>query len=322
MAHPNAIKGNTYASPIGSGQCDGQGIYFLTDGEPNNASGNGVADNATTSIMNAALGANRLSLNRQLCSINGNPVDIISAGSRYASTGRTGYPQWECIGEFAKVLTSKDNKVGKPILTATVGFGKVFEDAGRYKTNKEVVDLFTGEKSTRNIYDCSRIKNRDAKNLCYLGERGHGYGQGGFYYAESSKDVARSIVEFVTSVTGSISAAPSGTVAVPTDPLSIASLQPYAYLPMLQANIADAPATWPGNLKKYHTLNGTLYGRDGVTRLYQTAGGSTFPYATNPRALDIWQKGDAADGAITTGVAMHACPRLRQTTRIPCVQSM
>lgn len=309
MAHSNAIKDNTYASPIGSSQCDGQGIYFLTDGEPNNASGNGVADNATTSIMNAALGANRLSLNGGLCSINGKPRDIISAGSGYASARSTiGHPQWECIGEFAKVLTSKDNKVGKPILTATVGFGKVFEDAGRYKTNKEVVDLFTGEKSTRNIYDCSRIKNRDAKNLCYLGERGHGYGQGGFYYAESSKDVARSIVEFVTSVTGSISAAPSGTVAVPTDPLSIASLQPYAYLPMLQANIADAPATWPGNLKKYHTLNGTLYGRDGVTRLYQTAGGSTFPYATNPRALDIWQKGDAADGAITTGGSYARLP--------------
>lgn len=309
MAHSNAINGNTYVSPIGSSQCDGQGIYFLTDGEPNNASGNGVATNATTSIMNAALGANRLSLNGGLCSINGSPRDIISAGSGYAGASNTiGHPQWECIGEFAKQLASKENKVGKPILTASVGFGKVFESANANKKTMQVTDPITGERSTRDVHDCSLITQRDARNLCYLGERGHGYGQGGFYYAESSTDVARSIVEFVTGVTGSISAAPSGTVAVPTDPLSIASLQPYAYLPMLQANIAEAPATWPGNLKKYHTLNGTLYGRDGTTRLYQTAGGSTFPYATNPRALDIWHQGNVADGAITTGGSYARLP--------------
>ncbi|WP_029103443.1 pilus assembly protein [Moraxella caprae] len=316
MAHSKAIKGNTYVSPMGDSQCDGQGIYFLTDGEPNNASGHGVALDATTSIMNAALGANRLSSNRGLCSINGNPRDIISSSSSYAGlTGTIGHPQWECIGEFAKQLASKENKVGKPILTASVGFGRVFKSASTNKKTMQVTDPITGEKSTRDVHDCSLIRQRDARNLCYLGERGHGYGQGGFYYAESSDDVARSIVEFVNSVTGSISAAPSGTVAVPTDPLSIASLQPYAYLPMLQANIAEAPATWPGNLKKYHTLNGTLYGRDGATRLYQTAGGSTFPYATNPRALDIWQQRGAADGAITTGGSYARLPAPTATNK-------
>ncbi|WP_181814387.1 PilC/PilY family type IV pilus protein [Moraxella lacunata] len=312
MAHANAVKDNAYDSPIGNGQCDGYGIYFLTDGEPNNGSGNGVGSTVTTSIMNAALeGTSSVSMSNGVCRINGQPSSIISSGSAYVSRYTTsGHPQWECIGEFAKLLAEANNKVKKPILTATVGFGKVFKNASNYKTDMQVTDVITGERSVKNVYDCARIpdSSRDAKNLCYLGERGHGYGQGGFYYAESSNDVARSIVEFVSSVSGIISAAPSGTVAVPTDPLSIASLQPYAYLPMLQANIAEAPATWPGNLKKYHTLNGTLYGRDGTTRLYQTAGGSTFPYATNPRALDIWQQGNVADGAITTGGSYARLP--------------
>lgn len=300
----NGIHGN-YISPVTDSQCDGHGIYFLTDGEPNGASYRGVAPTTTTTVMNNALEGSpgSVSMYGGLCTVKSGANDISSRGAYYFDKYNIGQPQWECIGEFAKALVDKNNKVGKPIPTATVGFGKVFEHAGRYKTDRMITNVITGERSMKNIHDCSKIPDthRDAKNLCYLGERGHGYGEGGFYHAESSDDVARSIVDFVTNVSGNISASPAGTVTVPTDPLSITSLQPYAYLPMLQAEIAEAPATWSGNLKKYHTINGSLYGNDKTTRLYQKTGGSTLPYATNPKAKDLWQTSASTDGAITTG---------------------
>lgn len=310
LAHPSAVRDGAYVSPVTSSQCDGHGIYFLTDGEPNGASYNGVAPTTTTTVMNNALQGSAGSVSmpsrygNQVCRVASGASNIRSSGATYDSTYRThGHPQWECIGEFAKALASDHNKVGKPIPTATVGFGKVFESAREYKTDRMVTNIITGEQSVKQVHDCSRIpdSHRDAKNLCYLGERGHGYGEGGFYYAESSDDVAKSVVDFVTNVSGNISASPAGTVAVPTDPLSITSLQPYAYLPMLQADVAEAPATWPGNLKKYHTINGSLYGNDKTTRLYQKTGGSTLPYATNPKAKDLWQTSASTDGAITTG---------------------
>lgn len=310
LAHPSAVRGGAYVSPVTSSQCDGHGIYFLTDGEPNGASYNGVDPSTTTTVMNNALEGSAGSVSMpsgygtKVCTVKGSVSAISSHGATYVSNYRThGHPQWECIGEFAKALASNDNKVGKPIPTATVGFGKVFESAREYKTGRMVTNIITGEQSFKQVHDCSEIPNnrRDAKNLCYLGERGHGYGEGGFYYAESSDDVARSVVDFVTNVSGNISASPAGTVAVPTDPLSITSLQPYAYLPMLQADVAEAPATWPGNLKKYHTINGSLYGKGKTTRLYQKTGGSTLPYATNPKAKDLWQTNASTDGAITTG---------------------
>lgn len=310
LAHPSVVRDGAYVSPVTSSQCDGHGIYFLTDGEPNGASYNGVDSSTTTTVMNNALHGSAGSVSmpgygygNRVCTVKNGASTISSFGAAYSSIGTHGHPQWECIGEFAKALTSKDNKVGKPIPTATVGFGKVFESASYVKTDRMVTNVITGEQSVKQVHDCSKIPNnyRDAKNLCYLGERGHGYGEGGFYYAESSDDVAKSVVDFVTNVSGNISASPAGTVAVPTDPLSITSLQPYAYLPMLQADVAEAPATWPGNLKKYHTINGSLYGNDKTTRLYQKTGGSTLPYATNPKAKDLWQTSASTDGAITTG---------------------
>lgn len=307
LAHPSTVRDDAYVSPVTSSQCDGHGIYFLTDGEPNGGSGHGVDYRTTTTVMNNALAgsAGSVSMNGSLCRVSGNSGFNITSYNTYSHKYNQGigHPQWECIGEFAKALTSDRNKVGKPIPTATVGFGKVFESASRYKTDRMVTNIITGERSMKNVHDCSQIpdSHRDAKNLCYLGERGHGYGEGGFYYAESSGDVAKSVADFVTNVSGNISASPAGTVAVPTDPLSITSLQPYAYLPMLQADVAEAPATWPGNLKKYHTINGSLYGNDKTTRLYQKTGGSTLPYATNPKAKDLWQTSASTDGVITTG---------------------
>ncbi|MDI4507644.1 PilC/PilY family type IV pilus protein [Moraxella lacunata] len=301
-------QNGNYISPVTNSQCDGHGIYFLTDGEPNGGSYHGVAPTTTTTVMNNALtdSMDSVSMHGKACKVTRGASDITSKNATYSTArgNQLGHPQWECIGEFAKALASDRNKVGKPIPTATVGFGKVFESASRYKTDKMVTNVITGEQSVKQVHDCSRIpenSHRDARNLCYLGERGHGYGEGGFYYAESSDDVAKSIADFVTNVSGNISASPAGTVAVPTDPLSITSLQPYAYLPMLQADVAEAPATWPGNLKKYHTINGSLYGNDKTTRLYQKTGGSTLPYATNPKAKDLWQTSASTDGAITTG---------------------
>ncbi len=138
------------------------------------------------------------------------------------------------------------------------------------------------------------------KNLCLLGSPDADYGKGGFTATSDPEVLLQSVKNFVNELNVVVPAAPSGTISVPKDPLSITNILPYAYLPMVQAEPASTLATWKGNLKKYHTLNGTLYGQNS-TKLYKTDNKATtenrnFPFATNWAAKDLWQQ-TAVNGA-------------------------
>ena len=182
------LKGNTsYSSPMPTtpAQCDGYGVYFLTDGEPNSV----YSENTTRNLMNTSLSGSSLSVS----SIS--TPKLPSARTYYASgvdapTGAyVGTPGWELIGQYAKALNSDNNFKKDAIATATVGFGSVY---------KELYDRRTtiGGKDTYNCNDPS-VESQDAKNLCNFGKKGQGFGEGGFYYTAESDDIAKSVKSFI-----------------------------------------------------------------------------------------------------------------------------
>ena len=255
-----------YISPLSDKECSGNGIYLLTDGQPNGSS----ADRAK-GVMNASLSGSNPSLSINSCT---------------TLTGDSGSRSWGCMASYAALLRNKaSNSKGLPIKTATVGFGNAF--AGLTGTRSITVN---GEVKT--VVDCDiGNANDDTRNLCKLGERkGDGevktYGDGGFYYTENSEDIAKSIVDFSASLVQIINTAPSGTITIPEDPYRAANQLPYAYLPMLDPDIISTASTWKGNLKKYNLDQGTLFGKSN-SKLYKDVAGNL-----DENTRDLWQGDD------------------------------
>jgi len=283
----------TYKAPVSDSQCSGYGIYFLTDGEPNNSS-----SNTASKLMNLSLKGNTSSL-----SINKKCPDGLEDG-RYGADGA-----WSCMGEYSKKLRDVTNPSKRSILTAAVGFGKSFAGI------KTTVDA-----NGKTVYQCDKKDpnssidpTTDAKNLCKLGSEA--YGGGGFYYTTDADSLAESVSSFTAKLTQIIETAPSGTITIPNDPLSSTNLQPFAYLPMLEPKIADSKFVWPGNLKKYNVFQGTLYGKGTFpfaesSRLYVDDDNDGFPDDLSKTTQDLWSnrdykndKGASVNNAIYAGGA-------------------
>lgn len=236
----------TSISPIIPGQCNAQGIYFLTDGEPNQSE---TAD--TLKLMNNSLGKTPAAMGSSCNS------DLSSRDAVFRSNSG-----WECIGEYAPRLNSSENLQEAAIKTATVGFGSVYEALfGIPKITKNVT-LDNGTVREMPVYNCDGVTDRDAKNLCKLGEKGYGFGEGGFYFTKESKDISDSVKLFAKSLGDNVIQPKStGTMSVPLDSLGGLKSRKFAYLPILNP-VPGSPKLWNGNLKKYKVANGTLTGSD------------------------------------------------------------
>ena len=145
-----------------------------------------------------------------------------------------------------------------------MGFGSVFKkltDKGKVTRN---ITRPSGVVESVEVYQCNADGiGQDAKNLCKLGEKGEGYGNGGFYYTEEPKDIANSVRKFIEDVsTAEIDPISAGTMSVPLDSLGGLESRQFAYLPILEP-IPKSPLLWNGNLKKYKVRNSTLLGADG-----------------------------------------------------------
>ena len=241
---PDSLK---YDSPIKgeASQCDGYGVYFLTDGEPNTSTSN------TIELMENSLIGSSLSM--------GNSCDVgLPSTGTYGSAAR-----WECIGEYSKYLYNKNNPKSTLIATATVGFGSVFKKLTDKGKVTKTITRPSGAVETVQVYQCDADGiDQDAKNLCKLGEKGEGYGEGGFYYTEEPKDIANSVRKFIEDVSkAEIDPISAGTMSVPLDSLGGLKSRQFAYLPILEP-IPKSPLLWKGNLKKYKVKNATLVGAD------------------------------------------------------------
>lgn len=248
---PNKI---TYQSPVSNEatQCDGYGIYFLTDGVPNNANSN------TLGLMNRSLAEGSTDMGN---SCNSNLSDTNNASG------------WECSGEYSRQLYNKSNSKGVPIATATVGFGNVFKQLTAQGKVTKSITRPSGAVETVQVYQCDAPGiSPDAQNLCKLGEKGEGYGNGGFFYTESSEEIASSVKKFIEDVsTAEIDPISAGTMAVPLDSLGGLRSRQFAYLPILEP-IPNSPLLWKGNLKKYKVRNSTIVGSDNKFVFSNSAG--------------------------------------------------
>lgn len=275
-------SGSSYISPLAStttATCDGRGIYFLTDGAPN-------ASTNPKNLMKNALGKD--------VSI---PTDTLPTSSDRGMN---------YVGAFARALRDpKQNPLGTngEILTAVVGFGSVFDvdkeaDAKRPEKDRVIRTLSyedsQGKTQTADFYNCDKISDFDAKNACNWGAKSHpelptsvgGFGEGGFYSAQSTEDIVNSVTTFVKDLDQTLPATPSGTIVVPDDPYRADSQLAVAYYPTLQPRVDANQAIWEGNMKKYKLNEGTLYGKNGA-KLFKNVASEL-----NKTTPDMWSDKD------------------------------
>lgn len=250
-----------YNSPLTglTAQCDGQGIYFLTDGYPN-SSGSNIAN----TLMSKSLNVTSISPDTGLINVTtGNDEATVKA--------------WDYIGAYAKKLRDTANPIRMTIKTATVGFGSEFNNPNGLPTKKVTIG---GEEV--NVTDCDQLSAQDAINLCKWGEKSYNYGEGGFYSAQSTEDVVDSVIKFAKDLNQTLPSTPSGTIVIPDDPYRADSQLAVAFYPILQAEVGKNQAIWAGNLKKYNLNEGTLYGKNNSALFLDIAGN------LNPATEDLW----------------------------------
>ena len=220
------LAGSKFFSTSGSSNtsesCTGNGVYFLTDGTPDEGN---MAFNYPSGLTKTTT--------KQL--------------------GSSGY--WKEIGYYAQSIRAHDKK----IKTATVGFG------GGYLTSNDAI-ITQGEKK---YFDCSKVGSASSneRNLCLWGSKTipngtgseGGFGEGGFYTAQSADDLVASLKSFITETTVPIEGSTIGSSTIPVDALNTSQLQPFAYFPMFKPMIGTQDQLWVGNLKKYNVINGSLY---------------------------------------------------------------
>lgn len=260
-ANSSLVKDNKYVSPLdkssGAAECSGQGIYFLTDGQPQSPKN---TENST--LMGMALG---------LSSYSG--TSDLSGGANNSDPYRS---FWSRIGAFSKSLNDPEvvkkalgvSEAKRSVLTAVVGFGNVFD--GSYE------DM-----------------NEDAKNAYDWGlsaEDGGQYGEGGFIAAKESEEVVKSLNEFIGKVGGAIPSISTGSSTIPLDALNPEIIQPYSYFPQFEPKVDDdaKQQLWFGNLKKFYVVNnGVFADEDGEKKVVVEVNQKS----RLQDVRDIWAKG-------------------------------
>lgn len=273
-------SGGNYISPLTSSttsSCDGRGIYFLTDGAPNNSKD-------PRKIMQKALDIKKLNI----------PSDTLPSGTEGGNAMKE-------VGAFARALRDPTiNPLGAngETLTAVVGFGADFDvdkaaDAALPEKDRVIRTLSyidsRGKTKTAEFYNCKNISDKDARNACNWGAKSHpelpgvgGFGEGGFFSAQSTEDIINSITTFVSDLNQTLPATPSGTIIIPDDPYRADSQLAVAYYPTLQPRVADNVVIWDGNLKKYALDEGTLYGKNNK-KLFKNIAGDL-----DKNTVDLW----------------------------------
>lgn len=261
-------NGNVYRAGGSTNSCDGNGIYFLTDGAPNS-----TKDSMAQMIMNTSL--NKISTYSFTSKPQGSSVLVSPTIQASVFADETG--GWEYIGEYAKKLRNRTtlsntqkNPVDMNIKTAVVGFGSSFAGI---------------PKNTDGTYNCEAIKstNLDAYNACKWG--GSEFGDGGFYYAENAADIKQSIIDFVKKAEVKIDPVLTGNPTTPVDTLNPTQIQKNAYYASFTPTVSSSSQLWIGNLNKYQVLNGELYSADGLQRLIAANG------SLNKAAAGFWADG-------------------------------
>jgi type IV pilus assembly protein PilY1 len=157
----------------------------------------------------------------------------------------------EMHGEFAKRLYSGVNPAGVKIQTAFVGYSNSFNNLSSGSDRFDVQNAcklgsnLKGDKCS--YYQIDGLTKNTASYANHIG----GFGNGGFYTANSADDVTTSVLNFIDNLgTDPLEPLPTGSLSVPVDSLNPNGLQNLGYLRMLEPNPAQPSLlTWAGNLK-------------------------------------------------------------------------
>jgi type IV pilus assembly protein PilY1 len=266
-----------YLSPLPAvanrATCDGQGIYFLSDGQPNHGGSN---NDDTKTIMGAALKTTFT------CPTSGGLTDTDDGN------GKSG---WKCMGAFAQTLYNKDtNPSGVSIKTAFVGFGADF--AGLASTDVlNACHLGSNPTGDTCSPDSTSTSNRNPTG---------GYGNGGFYIAATADSVTDSVVNFINNLgNDAIHPLVTGAATIPIDDLNPNGFQPYGYLRMLEPNPAKSTVLlWRGDVKKYALSGGALVSKGSTSTTVLNASGALVDSTT-----DLWNASTGDGGKIDQGGA-------------------
>ncbi|TCB56167.1 pilus assembly protein [Acinetobacter terrestris] len=269
-SHSDSRNGNTgYKAPVTTAEmantCNGQGIYFLTDGIANSSNAT-----STKAIMNKSITLSGTGL-----------------------SGGTSDAGWTEIGQFAKLLRGGSRN----IKTAVVGFGKDFPNGSTYIKDLPVdildQDGEVVETVNRRFYNCSVLPDGDIKNTCNWGAKPHvqlpstvgGFGNGGFYSAQSTQDIVDSIKYFIDDIRPRFKPIVTGSPTLPQDTLNPLLIQPYGYYASFTPKPQESTQLWVGNMNKYHIYNGELYNSSKTIKLIRDNG------ALNTSANGLWTNG-------------------------------
>lgn len=203
-------------------ECSGQGIYFLTDGEPEpNGTVAGNRSGTAYELMSSALGSKK--------------SDFNCANSELGK--RVGYKNpansWTCIGNFAQsLLDPHKNPAGLEIKTAVVGFSSGFNS----DTNSDV---------------------QDAKDWGTIGGGGWYVGTNSQSVVDSINAFLVDINKGIPSMSTGSSTIPLDELnpAVVQPYAYFPQFEP-------KVDTKDSQQVWFGNLKKYHVINNGVYSSD------------------------------------------------------------
>ena len=252
-------------------ECNGQGIYYLTDGEPNEKL---------------------------------NPQEItratLNSNDRCTDTN-------SCFTSLVNNLfTTTSNPAGVSIRTAVVGFGKDINGIASYDSTPLVVGqkksdgtLATSSEVTANINRNINAINASsgttgAKNTAIWGIRG----RGGWYSGNSSADIVNSVNKFLNSISVTIPTMATGSPTLPQDALNPLRIQPYGYYALFTPKPQETTQLWAGNLNKYHVYNGELYNSSKTIRLIKSDG------SLESTANGLWSGG--MNGKLPVGFSLNA----------------
>lgn len=260
----------SYASPLPTTArtCHAQGVYLLTDGEPDNST-----DARAQVIMKQALGGSAFSC---------------PSGSATTLSGNS-TQAWNCIADFSRALFSATtNPKQRSIVTALAGFN------GKFPL------LQSGDQQNGCRLGSRTQADRLSNDMCSPGQGSYptnapGYGNGGFFAVLTKDQIKNSVVSFITNLNTSVpEPLATGAISVPTDELSPNGLQSFGYLRMLEPNPASQFLIWKGNLKKYFILNGAL--AEGAAANSDLVFDGTGGFKTNTK--DIWNNTANDDGGL------------------------
>ena len=278
--YPGIVKSDVsaYISPLPSDltlAC-GQGVYFLSDGQPNSSS-----TSEATSVMSKALNTS---------------YTTCAAGLPLTDSGSA----WDCIGDFSQRLYNKaTNPTGVSIQTAFVAFGNDFSSLSSAVAPSDVINACRlGSRLVASPTVASDACSTDAPIVAPatsnpLRNPAGGYGNGVFVAASTPAQVTLSVTNFIQSLgSGAITPLLTGSPTIPIDDLNPNGFQAYGYLRQLEPNPGN-PTTllWRGNVKKYNIAGGMMKDRSATPVAVTKNDGSL-----NTGTFDLWNSTSTADG--------------------------